>query len=151
MLFRNMSVNIAYNLIAYNSADNFYQCGASTSPRHTSGILTIFTHCPSNHLFNFFREDVYEREMMSIEGLYNVHRHQMSSNSETSPMQADPPVSDREVGWCLEPEGNGVKPGGGNGGGPGPPSGERDKQLTASRGGGNSLMEQEEDGKKGQT
>ncbi len=44
-------------------------------------------------------------------------------------------VSDREVGWCLEPVGNGVNPGGGNGGGPGPPSGEQDKQLTASSGG----------------
>ncbi len=82
-----------------------------------------------------------------MKGYINVHRHQMSSNSETSPMQADPP----EVGRCLEPEGNGVKPDGGNGGGPGPPSGERDKQLTASRGGDKSLMKQEEDGKKGQT
>jgi hypothetical protein len=56
-------------------------------------------------------------------------------------------VSDREVGWCLEPEGNGVNPGGRNGGGPGPPSGKQDEQLTASRG--DSLMEQAEDGKKG--
>jgi hypothetical protein len=54
------------------------------------------------------------------------------------------------VGWCLEPEGNGVSPSRVNGGGPGPPSGEQDKQLTASRGGDNSPMEQEEDGKKGQ-
>jgi hypothetical protein len=53
-------------------------------------------------------------------------------------------------GMCLEPEGNGVNPGGGNEGGPGPPSGEQDKQLTASRGGDNSLIEQEKDGKKGQ-
>ncbi len=58
-------------------------------------------------------------------------------------------VSDREVGCCLEPEGNGVNLGGGNEGGPSPPSGEQDKQLTASRGGYNSLMEREEDGKKG--
>jgi hypothetical protein len=40
---------------------------------------------------------------------------------------------------------------GGNEGGPDPPSGEQDKQLTASRGGNNRLMEREEDGKKGQT
>jgi hypothetical protein len=60
-------------------------------------------------------------------------------------------VSDRGVGCCLEPEGNGVNPrGGGNKGGPGPPSGEQDKQLTSSSGGDNSLMEQEEDGEKGQ-
>jgi hypothetical protein len=49
-------------------------------------------------------------------------------------------VSDGEVGWCLEPEGNGVNPGGGNEGGPGPPSGEQDKQSTSSRGD-NCLME----------
>ncbi len=60
-------------------------------------------------------------------------------------------VSDREVGWCLEPEGNGANPGGGNGGGPGPPSREQDKRLTANRAGVNSLMEQAEDGKKNQT
>ncbi len=59
-------------------------------------------------------------------------------------------VSDREVGWCLEPEGNGVSPSRVNEGGPSPPSGQQDKQLTASRGGDNSPMEQEEDGKKGQ-
>ncbi len=59
-------------------------------------------------------------------------------------------ISDRGVGCCLEPEGNGINPGGGNEGGPGPPSEEQDKQLTASRGGDNSLMEWEEDGKKGQ-
>ncbi len=53
-----------------------------------------------------------------------------------------PSVFDREVGLCLEPEGNGVNPGGGEGG---------DKQLTASRGGDNSLMEHEKDGKKSQT
>ncbi len=57
-------------------------------------------------------------------------------------------VSDREVGWCLEPERNGVYLGRGNVGGPGPPSGEQDKQLTASRGGDNSPTEQEEDRKK---
>jgi hypothetical protein len=59
-------------------------------------------------------------------------------------------VSDREVGCCLEPKGNGYNPGGGDEGGPGPLSGEQDKQLTASRGGDNSIMEQEEDVKKGQ-
>jgi hypothetical protein len=59
-------------------------------------------------------------------------------------------VSDRGAGCCLEPKGNGVNPGEGNERGPGPPSGEQDKQLTASRGGDNSLMEREEDGKKGE-
>ncbi len=52
-------------------------------------------------------------------------------------------MSDREAGRYLEPEGNGVNLGGGNGGGPGPPSGVQDKQLITSRGGGNSLMEQQ--------
>ncbi len=52
-------------------------------------------------------------------------------------------MSDREAGRCLEPEGNGVNLGGGNGGAPGPPSGEQDKQLITSRGGGNSLMERQ--------
>ncbi len=52
-------------------------------------------------------------------------------------------MSDREAGRWMEPEGNGVNPGGGNGGGPGPPSGEEDKQLITSRGGGNSFMERE--------
>ncbi len=37
------------------------------------------------------------------------------------------PVSDREVGCCLEPKGNGVNPGGGDEGGPSPPSREQDK------------------------
>jgi hypothetical protein len=37
-------------------------------------------------------------------------------------------VSDEDVGRCLDPEGNGVNPGGGNGGGPGPPGGEQDKK-----------------------
>jgi hypothetical protein len=59
-------------------------------------------------------------------------------------------VSDRRVGCCLEPKGNGVNPGEGDEGGPGPPSREQDKQLTVSRGGDNSIMEQEEDRKKGQ-
>jgi hypothetical protein len=59
-------------------------------------------------------------------------------------------VSNREVGCCLEPKGNGVNPGGGDEGRPGPPSREQDKQLTASRGGDNSIMEREEDGEKGQ-
>jgi hypothetical protein len=54
------------------------------------------------------------------------------------------PVSDRKVGRCLEPEGNGVNPGRGNGGGPGPPSREQDKQLITNRGGDNSFMEQQE-------
>jgi hypothetical protein len=52
-------------------------------------------------------------------------------------------VSDREVGRCLEPEGNGVNPSRVNGGGLSPPSGEQDKQLITSRGGDNSLMEQQ--------
>jgi hypothetical protein len=59
-------------------------------------------------------------------------------------------VSDRRVGHCLVPKGNGVNQGGGNEGGPGPPDGEQDKQLTASREGVNSHMEQEEEGKKSQ-
>jgi hypothetical protein len=46
-----------------------------------------------------------------------------------------------EAGRCLDPERNGVKPGGGNRGGPGPPGGEQDKQLISSRGGGSTLME----------
>jgi hypothetical protein len=50
-------------------------------------------------------------------------------------------VADKEVGRCLDPEGNGVNLGGGNGGGPGPPSREQDKQLISSRGEGNTLME----------
>ncbi len=59
-------------------------------------------------------------------------------------------VSDRGAGCCLEPEENGVNPGGGDEGGPSPPGREQDKQLTASRGGDNSVMEWEEDGKMGQ-
>ncbi len=59
-------------------------------------------------------------------------------------------VSNREVGWCLEPKRNRVNPGGGNQGGLSPPSGEEDKQLTAIRGRENSLIEQEGDRKKGQ-
>ncbi len=59
-------------------------------------------------------------------------------------------VSDKEVGCCLEPKGNRVNPGGGDEGGPAPPSREQDKQVTTSRGGDNSIMEGEEDGKKGQ-
>jgi hypothetical protein len=54
------------------------------------------------------------------------------------------------VGYCLEPQGKGVNPGGGDEGGPGPPDREKDKQLIASREGVNSTMEQEEDGEKGQ-
>ncbi len=53
------------------------------------------------------------------------------------------------MGCCLEPKGNGVNPVGGNEAGPGPPSEEQDKNLSASRGD-NSLVEREEDGKKGQ-
>ncbi len=52
-------------------------------------------------------------------------------------------VSNREIEGCLEPKGNGVNLGRGNGGGPGPPSWEQDKQLITSRGGDNSLMEQQ--------
>jgi hypothetical protein len=51
-------------------------------------------------------------------------------------------VADKGVGSCMDPEGNGVNPGEGDGGGPGPPSGEQDKQLISSRGGGNTHMEQ---------
>ncbi len=57
-------------------------------------------------------------------------------------------VSDEESERCLDPEGNGVNLCGGNGGGPGSPGGEQDKQLITSRGGVNTLMEQQEDGKK---
>ncbi len=46
------------------------------------------------------------------------------------------------MGRCLDPEGNGVNPGGGNGGGPSPPGGVQDKQWSSSRGGGNTSMEQ---------
>jgi hypothetical protein len=45
---------------------------------------------------------------------------------------------------------NGVNPSGGDEGGPGPPDREQDKQLTASRGGDNNIMEREEDRTKGQ-
>jgi hypothetical protein len=51
-------------------------------------------------------------------------------------------VAEAEAGRCLDPEENGVNPGGGNGGGPGPPNGEQDKQLISSKGGGNILLEQ---------
>ncbi len=37
-------------------------------------------------------------------------------------------VSDGEAGRYLDPEGNGVNPGGENGGGPGPPGEKKDKQ-----------------------
>jgi hypothetical protein len=57
------------------------------------------------------------------------------------------PTEKWDVAWNLREMGY---PGGGNEGGPGPPSREQDKQLTVSRGGDNSLMKQEEDGKKGQ-
>jgi hypothetical protein len=59
-------------------------------------------------------------------------------------ISADISVSDRGVGCCLEPEGNGVNPGGGDEGGPGPPSREQDKQSTTSRVEVNSAMEREE-------
>ncbi len=52
---------------------------------------------------------------------------------------------ERDVAWNLR-----VNPGWGDEGGPGPPGREQDKQLTASRGGDNSIMEREEDRKKGQ-
>ncbi len=52
-------------------------------------------------------------------------------------------VADKGAGRCMDPEGNEVNPGKGSGGGPpSPPSGEQDKQLISSRGGGNTLMEQ---------
>ncbi len=60
-------------------------------------------------------------------------------------------VPDRKVGCCLEPEGHGVNPGKGSEGGQGPPNREQDKQSTASKEGGSSNMEQEEEGKKSQT
>jgi hypothetical protein len=59
-------------------------------------------------------------------------------------------VPNRRVACCLGLKGNGVDPGGGNEGGPSPPDREQDKQLTASREGVNSNMEQEEDRKKSQ-
>ncbi len=59
-------------------------------------------------------------------------------------------VLDRRVGCCLGHKGNVVDPGGGGEGGPGPPDGVQDKQLTASKEGVNSSMEQEEEGKKSQ-
>jgi hypothetical protein len=46
-------------------------------------------------------------------------------------------VADEEAGRCLDPEGNGVNPGGVNGSG----SGEQDEQLISSRGRGNTLVE----------
>jgi hypothetical protein len=51
--------------------------------------------------------------------------HANEDHQETiSPGPGKGSLSDREVGRCLEPEGNGVNSGRGNGGGPGPPSGE---------------------------
>ncbi len=49
-------------------------------------------------------------------------------------------VADGEVGDCVDSEGNGVTMGRGVEGGPGPPSGERDKQLICSSGGGETPM-----------
>jgi hypothetical protein len=49
-------------------------------------------------------------------------------------------VTDREVGECLNPEGNGVTMGRGAEGGPGPPSGEQDKQLICNNGGDKTSM-----------
>jgi hypothetical protein len=66
-------------------------------------------------------------------------------------------VPDTRVGHCLEPEGSGDSPRGGDEGGPGPPSKEEDKQPAPSKGdkqstpskeGGN--MEKKEEGKKSQ-
>ncbi len=57
-------------------------------------------------------------------------------------------VPDTRVGRCLGPEGNGVSSGEGGEEGPGPPNKEGDKQLTASKEGGN--MEQEEEGRTSQ-
>ncbi len=42
---------------------------------------------------------------------------------------------DREVGECMDPEGNGVTMGKGAEGGPGPSRGEQDKQLIYNNGG----------------
>ncbi len=57
-------------------------------------------------------------------------------------------VPHRRVGCCLGPEGNGVNPRRGNDGGPGHPDREQDKQSTAGKEGGDSNMEQEEEGKR---
>jgi hypothetical protein len=58
------------------------------------------------------------------------------------------PIERWDVAWNPREMGSTLV--GGDEGGPGPPSREQDKQLTASRGGDNSLMEREEDRKKGQ-
>jgi hypothetical protein len=58
-------------------------------------------------------------------------------------------VADGEVGECVDPEGNGVTMGIGVEGGPGPPSGERDKQLICSSGGGETPKGNKEDSKMG--
>jgi hypothetical protein len=58
------------------------------------------------------------------------------------------PTEEWDIAW--NPREKGSTRGGGGRRGPGPPDREQDKQLTASREGVNSAMEQEEDGKKGQ-
>jgi hypothetical protein len=73
----------------------------------------------------------------------NEARAEEGHQEATSPGPDKGNVSDEEAGRCLDPEGNGVNPGGGNGGGPGPPGREQDKQLITSRGRGNTLMEQQ--------
>ncbi len=42
-------------------------------------------------------------------------------------------VSDRRVGCCLETEGNGVNPSGGNEGGPGPPIPDAESKISSYR------------------
>ncbi len=49
-------------------------------------------------------------------------------------------VADRGLGGCVDPEGNGVTMRRGAEGGPDPPSGEQDKQLICSSGGGKTPM-----------
>jgi hypothetical protein len=63
----------------------------------------------------------------------------VTSRQPISPGPYKGSVANEEAGRCLDPEGNGVNPGGG---GPGPPVGKQDKQLISSRGGGNTPMEQ---------
>ncbi len=52
------------------------------------------------------------------------------------------PTEEQDVAWNLRKMGSSGA--GGNEGRPGPPGREQDKQLTASRGGDNSIMEREE-------
>jgi hypothetical protein len=58
-------------------------------------------------------------------------------------------VADGGMGECVDPEGNGVTMERGAEGGAGPPSGEQDKQLICSGGGGKTSWENQEDSKTG--